>query len=117
MRGSVELGGAGSFAGTGPCARSMETKGARRRATAMRRIFIRARSRKEAEMKLPDCDAQRHDWTGESLCCAPVGSVKEPVVQVVRQFQFVLVVGQFQFVLKGRGFSRAATAHESLGTS
>jgi hypothetical protein len=32
----------------------MEAEEARRRATAMRSIFIRARSRKEAEVELPD---------------------------------------------------------------
>src|ERR1017187_8434526 len=80
MRGSVGAGCAGSFAGTGLCARRMEAEEARRRATAMRRIFIRAVSRKEAEMK-PDCDAQRRDWTGEPLGCAALGGVKEPVLQ------------------------------------
>jgi hypothetical protein len=45
-RGSVETGGAGAFAGTGFCARRMEGDGARRRATAMRRIFTRSRWRK-----------------------------------------------------------------------
>jgi hypothetical protein len=42
----------------------MEAELARRRATAMRRIVIRARSRKEAEMELPDCGARRRYWIG-----------------------------------------------------
>src|SRR5664280_2606516 len=46
MSGPVDAGGACSFAGTGVCARDMEAEEARRRATAMRRIFIRVPLRK-----------------------------------------------------------------------
>jgi hypothetical protein len=42
----------------------MEAELARRRATAMRRLVIRARSRKEAEMELPDCGARKRCRTG-----------------------------------------------------